>query len=216
MFTGLVEEMGKIERISTQGEGKRMRISAEKVLEETKIGDSIAVNGACLTVTQIDEGGFAVDLSPETLRRSNLGDLSPGDMVNLERPMRLSDRLGGHLVLGHVDEVGTIRSIAREGESVVMVVQVSPEGMRYIVEKGSVCIDGVSLTIAAIRDNTSFEVALIPHTLKVTTLGLKGPGGRVNVEYDIIGKYVEKLLTLKEDQDKRGVTIEFLREHGFI
>ncbi len=216
MFTGLVEEMGKIERISTQGEGKRMRISAEKVLEETKIGDSIAVNGACLTVTQIDEGGFAVDLSPETLRRSNLGDLSPGDMVNLERPMRLSDRLGGHLVLGHVDEVGTIRSIAREGESVVMAVQVSPEGMRYIVEKGSVCIDGVSLTIAAIRDNTSFEVALIPHTLKVTTLGLKGPGGRVNVEYDIIGKYVEKLLTLKEDQDKRGVTIEFLREHGFI
>jgi len=169
-----------------------------------------------LTVTQIDEGGFAVDLSPETLRRSNLGDLSPGDMVNLERPMRLSDRLGGHLVLGHVDEVGTIRSIAREGESVVMAVQVSPEGMRYIVEKGSVCIDGVSLTIAAIRDNTSFEVALIPHTLKVTTLGLKGPGGRVNVEYDIIGKYVEKLLTLKEDQDKRGVTIEFLREHGFI
>jgi len=216
MFTGLVEEMGKIERISTQGEGRRMRISAEKVLEGTKIGDSIAVNGACLTVTQIDEGGFAVDLSPETLRRSNLGDLSPGDMVNLERPMRLSDRLGGHLVLGHVDEVGTIRSIAREGESVVMAVQVSPEGMRYIVEKGSVCIDGVSLTIAAIRDNTSFEVALIPHTLKVTTLGLKGPGGRVNVEYDIIGKYVEKLLTLKEDQDKRGVTIEFLREHGFI
>ncbi|MCD6508010.1 riboflavin synthase [Candidatus Poribacteria bacterium] len=216
MFTGLVEEMGKIERISTQGEGKRMRISAEKVLEETKVGDSIAVNGACLTVTQIDEDGFAVDLSPETLRRSNLGDLSPGDMVNLERPMRLSDRLGGHLVLGHVDEVGVIRSIAREGESVVMAVQVSPGGMRYIVEKGSVCIDGVSLTIAAIRDNTSFEVALIPHTLKVTTLGLKGPGGRVNVEYDIIGKYVEKLLTLKEDQDKRGVTIEFLREHGFI
>ena len=216
MFTGLVEEMGKIERISAQGEGKRIRISAERVLEGTGIGASIAVNGACLTVTQIDEGGFAVDLSPETLRRSNLGDLSPGDMVNLERPMRLSDRLGGHLVLGHVDEVGTIRSIAREGESVVMAVQVSPEGMRYIVEKGSVCIDGVSLTIAAIRDNTSFEVALIPHTLKVTTLGLKGPGGRVNVEYDIIGKYVEKLLTLKEDQDKRGVTIEFLREHGFI
>lgn len=215
MFTGLVEEMGKIERISAQGEGKRMRVSARKVLEDMKIGDSIAVNGACLTVTQIDEEGFMTDLSPETLRRTNLGDLSPGDMVNLERPMRLSDRLGGHLVLGHVDEIGLIRSMRGRGESVIMTVQVSPDGMRYVVEKGSVCIDGVSLTIAAIRDGSSFDVALIPHTLKVTTLGLKGPGGRVNVEYDIIGKYVERLLNMK-GEDRGGITIDLLREHGFI
>ncbi|HID56481.1 TPA: riboflavin synthase [Candidatus Poribacteria bacterium] len=215
MFTGLVEEMGKIERISAQGEGKRMRVSARKVLEDMKIGDSIAVNGACLTVTQIDEEGFTTDLSPETLRRTNLGDLSPGDMVNLERPMRLSDRLGGHLVLGHVDEIGLIRSMRGRGESVIMTVQVSPDGMRYVVEKGSVCIDGVSLTIAAIRDGSSFDVALIPHTLKVTTLGLKGPGGRVNVEYDIIGKYVERLLNMK-GEDRGGITIDLLREHGFI
>jgi len=215
MFTGLVEEMGKIERISAQGEGRRMRVSARKVLEDMKIGDSIAVNGACLTVTQIDEEGFMTDLSPETLRRTNLGDLSPGDMVNLERPMRLSDRLGGHLVLGHVDEIGLIRSMRGRGESVIMTVQVSPDGMRYVVEKGSVCIDGVSLTIAAIRDGSSFDVALIPHTLKVTTLGLKGPGGRVNVEYDIIGKYVERLLNMK-GEDRGGITIDLLREHGFI
>lgn len=215
MFTGLVEEIGKVERISAQGEGRRIRISAQKVLEDTKIGDSIAVNGACLTVVRIDETGFDVDLSPETLRRTNLKDLSPGDVVNLERPMRLSDRLGGHLVLGHVDEVGVIRSMEGKGESVIMTLQVSPEGMRYIVEKGSVCVDGVSLTVAAIGDATSFDVALIPHTLKVTTLGLKGPGGRVNVEYDIIGKYVERLLNVKGDRDKGGITIEFLKERGF-
>lgn len=215
MFTGLVEEMGKVERISPKGGGKELVISAERVLQGTHIGDSISINGACLTVTWIEGNRFAVDLSPETLRRSNLNDLSLGDMVNLERPLRLSDRLGGHLILGHVDEVGRVVSTRREGESILITIRVSPDGMRYIVEKGSVCIDGVSLTIAAVRTD-SFDIALIPHTLKVTTLGLKGPGDRVNVEYDIIGKYVERLLTINGRANGGGVTREFLREHGFL
>ncbi|RKY03847.1 riboflavin synthase [Candidatus Poribacteria bacterium] len=211
MFTGLVEEMGRVE-IVRRGRIVELFISASKVVEDLRVGDSIAVNGACLTATRVEPNGFWAELSPETISRTTLGQLRPGDPVNLERPLRLGDRLGGHLVLGHVDEVGVILGMREMGGSKVMSVRVSPQGMRYIVEKGSVCVDGVSLTVAAVGES-SFEVALIPHTLAVTTLGLRKPGDEVNVEFDIIGKYVERLLG--RGRGEEGITVEFLREHGF-
>lgn len=212
MFTGLVEEMGRVETVLRRGRIVELFISASKVVEDLRVGDSIAVNGACLTATRVEPNGFWAELSPETISRTTLGQLRPGDPVNLERPLRLGDRLGGHLVLGHVDEVGVILGMRDVGGSKVMSVRVSPQGMRYIVEKGSVCVDGVSLTVAAVGES-SFEVALIPHTLAVTTLGLRKPGDEVNVEFDIIGKYVERLLG--RGRGEEGITVEFLREHGF-
>lgn len=212
MFTGLVEEMGRVETVLRRGRIVELFISASKVVEDLRVGDSIAVNGACLTATRVEPNGFWAELSPETISRTTLGQLRPGDPVNLERPLRLGDRLGGHLVLGHVDEVGVILGMREMGGSKVMSVRVSPQGMRYIVEKGSVCVDGVSLTVAAVGES-SFEVALIPHTLAVTTLGLRKPGDEVNVEFDIIGKYVERLLG--RGRGEEGITVEFLREHGF-
>lgn len=185
MFTGIVEEMGRL----VARDGGRFEFEASLVLEDAKIGDSLAHNGCCLTVVDIGPGRYAVELTDETLARTDLGDLAVGDPVNLERPVRLSDRLGGHLVQGHVDAVGRILNPAPD-----LAVEAPPEVMRYVVEKGSITVDGVSLTVVEVRSG-SFTVAVIPHTAAVTTLGTKGPGATVNLEVDVVAKYVERIAT---------------------
>jgi len=194
MFTGIVEELGSVRGVYPVGDGARIEIAATQVLAGTAIGSSIAVNGCCLTVVELGEGGFAADAVTETLRRTALGWLTPGDPVNLERPARLDDRLGGHLVQGHVDAVGTIRARERQADGSQRVEFSAPDSVvRYVVEKGSIAVDGISLTVAAVADR-GFAVAVIPHTLAVTTLGTKRDGDPVNLEVDILAKYVERLL----------------------
>jgi riboflavin synthase len=192
MFTGLVEEGGIVRAVEPGERGARLVIGAGAVLDGLGIGDSVAVNGACLTAVAVSEEGFAVDAVAETLRRTNLGALAPGDRVNLERPMRLGDRLDGHLVQGHVDGVGEVASARAEGESTVLEITAPPDLLRYVVEKGSVTVDGVSLTVAA-RLPERFTVALIPHTMTITTLGPQAVGRAVNLEVDVVAKYVESL-----------------------
>ena len=184
MFTGIVEELGRLESRA----GQRVRIAARTVIEDAKLGDSIAVNGCCLTVVDQGEHWWEADVSPETEQRTNLADLAEGDPVNLERPLRLSDRLGGHLVQGHVDAVAEVLEPVPDLRVAI------PEGLgRYLVEKGSVTVDGVSLTVAAL-DANSFTVAVIPHTSEVTNLGRRRAGERVNLEVDVVAKYVESML----------------------
>ena len=189
MFTGIVEEVGSVVRISENG----MAIRAALVLEDLKIGDSISVNGACLTAVSQTGDGFAVDLSPETMRRTALGDLSPGSPVNLERALRASDRLGGHIVQGHVDGTGRVMSAKEEGDSIIFRVRTPKRLMPYVVEKGFIAVDGISLTVVK-RGASSFTLAIIPYTLDNTNLKGLSTGVRVNLEADILAKYVENLL----------------------
>lgn len=212
MFTGIIEEIGVVQSLAQATGGYSLRVRARKVTEDLELGDSVSVNGACLTVTQFDSSGFAVDLSPETLRRTNLGEMRPGDRVNLERALRLADRLGGHFVQGHVDVVGTVAEKRREGDSVAVRFAAPPEITRYVVEKGFIAVDGTSLTVTGCGDGW-FSVALIPFTQQAVTLGEKGAGAKVNLEVDIIGKYVESFLARREMQ--RGVTEALLAEEGF-
>jgi riboflavin synthase len=191
MFTGIVEELGRVAGM----EGDRLRIEATTVLEDAKVGDSTAVNGCCLTVVDMGPGWWEADVTAESRSRTNLGDLRPGDPVNLERPVRLADRLGGHLVQGHVDAVGEIVRGAPD-----LQVRMPPELGRYVVEKGSITVDGVSLTVASV-DDTSFTVSLIPTTLELTTLGHKGIGDLVNLEVDVLAKYVERLMSAPTAKD---------------
>lgn len=214
MFTGIIEEIGFIKQIQRKPQGGTLAIAASHVLVDSKIGDSIAIDGACLTMTQVDEAGFKADISAETLRRTTLGERKLGDAVNLERPLQLGDRLNGHLVLGHVDDVGTISGWQDEGDSSLMRVSVSSEVMRYVVYKGSVCVDGISLTIASLFDD-GFEIALIPHTKAVTTLGSKQIGNRVNIEVDLLGRYIERLLT-NQSPKSDSIDLSFLAEHGYL
>ncbi|MCH8291316.1 riboflavin synthase [Candidatus Poribacteria bacterium] len=214
MFTGIIEEIGFIKQIQRKPQGGTLAIAASHVLVDSKIGDSIAIDGACLTMTQVDEAGFKADISAETLRRTTLGERKLGDAVNLERPLQLGDRLNGHLVLGHVDDVGTISGWQDEGDSSLMRVSVSSEVMRYVVYKGSVCVDGISLTIASLFDD-GFEIALIPHTKAVTTLGSKQIGNRVNIEVDLLGRYIERLLT-NQSPKSDSIDLAFLAEHGYL
>ena len=193
MFTGLIEEGGSIAEVRPGAEGARMRVMASTVLEGLAIGDSVAVNGACLTAVAITPEGFAVDCVAETLRRTALGGLVPGDRVNLERPMRIGDRLDGHIVQGHVDGVGTVRAARSEGESTILEIVPPAHLLRYVVEKGSIAVDGVSLTVAD-RLPDAFTVALIPHTMSITTLGPHALGRPVNLEVDVVAKYVESLV----------------------
>jgi riboflavin synthase len=188
MFTGIVEELGRVER----QEGGRIRIGARKVLDGSHLGDSIAVDGCCITVVAQGDGWWEADLSGETLGRTTLGQRRPGDAVNLERPVRLQDRLGGHIVQGHVDAVGEIVAPAPD-----LAVRMPPDLLRYVVEKGSIAVDGISLTVVAVTGD-GFTVAVIPHTMDVTTLGTKGPGDQVNLEVDVTVKYVERLLAWKD------------------
>lgn len=192
MFTGLVEEGGSIGAVEPGERGARLTVLARAVLDGLAVGDSVAVNGACLTAVAVDGDGFAVEAVAETLRRTSLGALAPGDRVNLERAMRLGDRLAGHLVQGHVDGVGTVRAVRPEGESAVLEVEAPAPLLRYVVEKGSITVDGVSLTVAQ-RLADGFTVALIPHTMAVTTLGPQALGRAVNLEVDVVAKYVESL-----------------------
>lgn len=196
MFTGIVQDVGTVQEVAPGGLGNvRLRVAAPAALRDARVGDSIAVCGVCLTVTALgpDGGWFEADVVPETLSRTTLGGLRTGDAVNLEPCLRPVDRLGGHIVQGHVDAVGRVRDVAREGDGVRMTIEAPPSVLRYVVEKGSIAVDGVSLTVAGLRPG-AFEVALIPHTLRATTLGRRRPGDAVNLEADILGKYVERLL----------------------
>jgi riboflavin synthase len=189
MFTGLVQSTGRVESL----EHGRLRVAAELELAE---GDSVAVGGVCLTATAVDAHGFSADVMEETLRRTALGGLAPGHAVNLELPLRASDRLGGHIVQGHVDGVGTVESVREEGFARMVRLAAAPELLRYVIEKGSIAVDGVSLTGAAV-DDEGFTVSLIPETLERTTLGSLGEGRRVNLEVDVLAKYVEKLMAVR-------------------
>lgn len=197
MFTGIVEELGTIRRVEPAHGGSHLELNAEVVLADATLGASILVNGCCLTVVELGEGWWAADAITETLDRTTLGALAVGDPVNLERPLRLADRLGGHMVQGHVDAVGTITDrIPQDDGSTLVRVQADVNLTRYVVEKGSITVDGVSLTVAEVTDD-GFAVALIPHTQEITTLGRRAPGDRANLEVDVLAKYVERLLTHK-------------------
>ena len=193
MFTGIVEEKGTVGHISLAGISGSIAIKARKVLEGTRIGDSIAVNGVCLTVVSLRPDGFTADVMAETIRRTSLGSCQPGDPVNLERAMAADGRFGGHIVAGHIDGVGTIRSAVPEGNAVWITIDAPPQILRYIVEKGSIAIDGISLTVAYV-DESVFKVSVIPRTAAETTLLSKKAGDIVNLENDIVGKYIEKLM----------------------
>lgn len=212
MFTGIVEEIGTVRQV----EPGKIHISASRILKGTKIGDSIAVNGVCLTVTALPFGGFTADVMPETLRRSNLGRLSPGDPVDLERAMAADGRFGGHMVSGHIDGTGQILEQYREGNAVWVRIQASPEILRLIVEKGSIAIDGISLTVAAVAP-ADFHVSVIPHTGSETILLSKRPGDLVNLENDMVAKYVQRLLQGNQpvSPGESRITMDFLSKHGF-
>lgn len=233
MFTGIIEELGKIKNVSLKGNSGKISIFAKKVLDGTNIGDSIAVNGVCLTVVDIKKDGFVADIMAETVRRSNLGKLQNGDYVNLERAMAADGRFGGHIVSGHIDGTGRIISRTKEENAIWIKISAHSDILNYIVEKGSICIDGISLTVAAV-DSESFSVSIIPHTSEKTTLTAKKSGDIVNLETDIVGKYVEKLLGvsvknnmaaklsdtdagLTDDsrQSQGGLTMEMLAELGY-
>lgn len=215
MFTGIVEEMGAIRSIRRGAHSAVLSIGAKTILSDLKVGDSVAVNGVCLTATGKDSGGFTADVMHETLDRSSLGALSVGNHVNLERAMAADGRFGGHIVSGHIDGTGHITGLRRDDNAVWYTVEASPALLRYIVEKGSVTIDGISLTVASVETDR-FSVSIIPHTAAVTVLGEKRPGDVVNLETDIIGKYVEKLLRPEVPaQPENKITLDFLTQNGF-
>ncbi len=214
MFTGLIEEKGKVVRVEGGKTGLKLTVSAPGISEDVSIGDSINVNGACLTVVAVSYPNIEFDVMPETVERSNFGSLKPGDNVNLERSLRTGGRFGGHIVLGHVDGVGIIRDIRKVGNSTLIRIEAPPNVMQYVVEKGSIAADGISLTIANYGKNW-FTVAIIPHTLEVTTLGEKSIGNTINLETDIIGKYVQKFVQGKsQSSDERLISL--LSEGGFL
>jgi len=218
MFTGIIEGLGTIAGIRPSGEGRRLAITADFPLKGTKIGDSIAVNGACLTAVTISESRFEVDVSPESIDKTTLKNIKVGDRANIERALRLSDRLDGHLVSGHIDGTGQITHKTRHGNAILVGFSVAESLARYMIPKGSVAIDGISLTINTCTQ-TDFEVSIIPHTAEITTIGLKNSGDSVNIETDMIGKYVEKFLTGGQNDKKKkdkSLDMEFLLKTGFI
>jgi riboflavin synthase len=206
VFTGIVQETGTIASVTKDG----LIIAASQVIQGIQVGGSIAVNGVCLTVTAFDGRSFTIDVMPETLKRTNLGLLHPGDRVNLERPLTFNGEIGGHLVQGHIDDTGRVVLIAREGEAVLMRFEAKPDVMRYIVPKGFIAVDGTSLTVTT-KDAKSFGVSIVGYTRQHTILSDKKPGDTVNLEVDIIGKYVAEL----SKPPSAGITAEFLQEHGF-
>ncbi len=216
MFTGIVEETGTLRSLSRGSKSCVIHVQCSTVLEDTRIGDSIAVNGICLTVTSMESGGFTADVMNETLSRSSLAQTRPGDPVNLERAMAANGRFGGHIVSGHIDGTGIIREIRDDDNAVWYTVEAPPEILRYVVEKGSIAIDGISLTVARV-DDRSFQVSVIPHTRAVTALSSRRVGSPVNLENDIVGKYVEKLMqpAPSESGPASGITMEFLAQHGY-
>lgn len=223
MFTGIVEEIGTILRVDRGASSAALLIKANAVTEDLKIGDSVAVNGVCLTVTSLNASGFTADVMHETLNRSSLAKLKNGSRVNLERAMAANGRFGGHIVAGHVDGTGIIKAIKKDDNAVWYTVSASPQILRYIVEKGSITIDGISLTVAGL-DSDSFSISAIPHTVAVTILADKKVGDVVNLENDIIGKYVERFMTAapvisgaesERNRSSSGLTEDFLMKYGF-
>jgi len=223
MFTGIIEGCGTLKKILPRGEGKRLSIYSDFDLTGTKIGDSIAVNGACLTAVNLSKRLFEVDMAPETVARTTFKHLASGARVNIERALRLSDRIDGHLVSGHIDGTGTITSIEKKSNAVIFTIQLDPILASEIIEKGSIAVDGISLTINR-RSNKDFDISVIPHTADITTLGLKNVGDKVNIETDMIGKYVKQLLhKTSEPRDKKksktpekDITMELLAQNGFL
>lgn len=217
MFTGIIEEVGILEEIITGNGFGIMKVKCSKVLEHTQIGDSIATNGVCLTVREKDALSFSADVMGETLAKTNLGSLKIGDKLNLERALRLSDRLGGHIVSGHIDGIGKIVSVKEESDGTWFTISAPQEVLRYVIYKGSISIDGISLTVAYV-DNEVFKVSVIPHTLENTILNNKKINSEVNLECDLIGRYIEKLFSPKdekEENNKSNITMEFLKNNGF-
>ncbi|MGI6679420.1 MAG: riboflavin synthase [Dehalobacterium sp.] len=217
MFTGLVEELGRVIDLKKGSGSARISLAAQKILEGVHIGDSIAVNGVCLTAVEIGEDYFQADVMMETLRKSSLGDLKLGDRVNLERAVRLGDRLGGHLVSGHIDGVGSIGRQEKVDIALFMEILAPTNVLKYMIPKGSVAVDGISLTIVDVLEDR-FTVSLIPHSAKMTTLGYKKTGAKVNLEGDMIGKYVERLMLYNEGDNRESksiISLEYLAEHGF-
>jgi riboflavin synthase len=222
MFTGLIEEIGKVSHVTSKGEVMQLTVLGSKVLEGVKLGDSIAVNGVCLTVTSFNTASFTADIMPETYRRSSLSSLQKGAAVNLERAMEIGSRFGGHIVQGHVDGLATIKGSYEDGNAIVYSLELDDqEQLRYIIPKGSITIDGISLTVVDV-DGATVNVSIIPHTLAQTALQYRKSGDVVNIECDIIGKYVEHLLgfgagTKQSSKPKPSkLTSSFLQEHGFV
>ena len=216
IFTGIIEELGVVKSIAINGASGCITIKAKKVLEGTQLGDSIAVNGTCLTVTSINSDGFSADVMAETVKRTSLSQVGKGDLVNLERAMILNGRFGGHIVSGHIDGTGTITKYTKEENAIWVTIKAPDKILDLIVEKGSICIDGISLTVATVSDQ-DFQVSIIPHTAKETTLIHKKVGSLVNLENDIVGKYIKKLMeNNQEEQAKKasGLTMEMLEEYG--
>lgn len=218
MFTGIVEEVGTIRSLKIRGNSGSISIIADKVLEGTKLGDSIAVNGICLTVTNLLSDGFTADVMAETVRRSGLDQAKMGDLVNLERAMAADGRFGGHIVSGHIDGTGVIKEYRKEENAVWVTIQTAPEILELIVEKGSICIDGISLTVAGVSED-SFQVSVIPHTAQETTLIKRHTGDVVNLENDVVGKYVQRLLqgvaSSEKTKQESSLTMETLLELGY-
>jgi riboflavin synthase len=215
IFTGIIEEMGAINRIDSGVNSSRINIKAVNVLEGTKIGDSIAINGVCLTVTSLGSDYFTADVMAETLAKTNLNQLRNGQRINLERAVRMGDRMGGHMVQGHVDGIGVIAEQKKMDIATLFRIKTNAEVLAYVVKKGSIAIDGISLTVIDVLDD-SFTVSLIPHTAAMTTLGFKKTGDTVNLETDIIGRYVEKLLMKAPEEYKSRMNMAYLAENGFI
>lgn len=214
MFTGLVEEKGVLRKITKEGQSASLVIEAQRVVEGLKLGESMAVNGVCLTVTSFTRNTFTADVMAETLEKTNLGSLTPGIPVNLERALQVGGRLGGHFVTGHIDATGEILKLKRLGIAVEMWVEIPPGLKQYLIPQGSVALDGVSLTVAELQP-AAFMVSLIPHTRQETTLGVKRVGESLNIEADLLGKYVCFLTGKINQDDKKGISSEFLAEHGF-
>jgi riboflavin synthase len=216
MFTGIVEEIGTVKEIIRGSKSIRLSIGCSRIMENMKIGDSIAVNGVCLTVTDMGDSWFSADVMPETMRKTGLGKLTISGKVNLERALRLSNRLGGHIVTGHIDGTGIVTSRVEEDNAIWLTIEAQSNILKYIVMKGSVALDGTSLTVAHV-DNRCFKVSLIPHTAGATILGSRKPGDQLNIECDVIGKYVEKLLNINTQESKpnKDISIEFLRSNCF-
>jgi len=222
MFTGIIEEVGEIVNVKKGVKSAELTIKGKIVTKDSKVGDSIAVNGVCLTATTIRGDLFTADVMAESMRRTSLGELTPGSRVNLERAMLANGRFGGHIVSGHIDGTGVIRSFEREDNAVWVTIDADANILRYIIEKGSITIDGISLTVAYV-DSVCFKVSIIPHTAEETTLLSKKPKDIVNLENDVIGKYVEKLLKTNDavtnesaNNNKSGINVGFLEENGFI
>lgn len=215
MFTGIIEEIGVVKGLYQHSNSAQIEVQASKVLSDVKIGDSIAVNGVCLTVVSFNSSFFKADVMPETFSKTNLKDLKPGSRVNLERALRLGDRLGGHMVQGHVDAVGTI--VKKEILEIAVIYRIIAPAdlLQLVVPKGSIAIDGISLTVVDVFED-SFTVSLIPHTAHETILGEKTPGDRVNLESDIIGRYVYHLARPGDKTGRRDIDVSFLAEHGFV